>query len=355
MTKASSHNGYLDFLKFVFALGVMGVHTYLMGYDFRLVYCGHLGVDFFFMVSGYFTARAAMKARTKKNPNAPAQYFRHRISGFYPFFFAACLYSFLILQMLQRGTWATIKQDLYNSIFDFLPFQVEGFPSICVTSVQWYVGTLFVVAPLLYLVLFYMGNSFSIVVAPILGTFLFGLIQMKRGELSSVGIFIGDVFFAGFLRGIADICFGSVLYALSQEWGKAKLTRRGYIVMRIVRLILLAISVRLLFMSNSGYGDFVFVATIFWYLLLLFSFPVNAAFFKKPIFTELGKVSSTLFMVHVKTGQLISYLWPTGKIIPRLIVYYLTSIIVAWGLYHLVELFRSRQILRRFFIQTPTC
>ena len=54
MKENLKHNGYLDFLKFLFALGIIGVHSNACGFSFRLISSGYLGVEFFFLVSGYY-------------------------------------------------------------------------------------------------------------------------------------------------------------------------------------------------------------------------------------------------------------------------------------------------------------
>lgn len=47
MSKFYTRNGYIDFLKFIFSLAILGVHTSITGFEKRLVFCGYLGVDFF--------------------------------------------------------------------------------------------------------------------------------------------------------------------------------------------------------------------------------------------------------------------------------------------------------------------
>ena len=47
-------NGRIDFLRFVFALIIVLHHTrYLLGYEHTIFIGGSLGVEFFFLVSGY--------------------------------------------------------------------------------------------------------------------------------------------------------------------------------------------------------------------------------------------------------------------------------------------------------------
>lgn len=349
MAKISSHNGYLDFLKFLFALGIMGVHTYLCGFGFRLVFCGYLGVDFFFMVSGYFTVRDAMQARIRGKRDSTPDYFAKRIKKIYPVFLGACIYSFVLMELINSD--ANVWLDLYNNIFDFIPLQVEIFPSQFSTAVQWYVSALFVVSPLLYVLVLRFGRTFSLCFAPICSAFLLGVLQLYLGELSSVATLLWGWIFAGVLRAVADMFLGATIFELAQSLGKVQLTRFGYIFMRWGRAFLLCGAVRLCFMQTSGYGDFVFVVDIFLYLILLFAFPIEHRIFQCKLFRYLGKISVTLFMVHVRTGAIINAWFAQWNIVQRMLAYYLVSITVAFILYYLVCAIQRQTILKRLLLK----
>ena len=349
MTKASSHNGYLDFLKFVFALGVMGVHTYLCGFSFRLVYCGYLGVDFFFMVSGYFTVREAVHARKAGKKESTPDYFAKRIKKNYPMFLGACIYSFVLMELINPN--ADVWMDLYNNIFDFTPLQVEIFPSQFSTAVQWYISALLVVSPLVYTLVLRFGRVFSLYFAPVCAAFLFGILQLYLGELSSVATLLWGWIFAGVVRAMADMFLSATIYELSQALGKVELSRFGYILVRCVRVALLCGAIRLCFMQTSGYGDFIFVADMFAYLILLFAFPVKYKIFESGLFSNLGRVSVTLFMVHVRTGAVINTWFSQWSVVQRIVCYYLASVAVAFVLYYIVRAIQQQTVLQRLLLK----
>lgn len=357
MTKASSHNGYLDFLKFVFALGVMGVHTELAGFGFTMLRGGYLGVDFFFLVSGYFTTRLALEMRRRKDvdhQDAIVRYFIKQIKRLYPFYFVSCLYGFLVRSVI-NSLAATPIEDLSMSfgwaIFDLIPVQIQGICGFNPTQVQWYVGAFFVVSPLLFALVLRYGESFSLTFAPIISTFLIGLLQMKCGGIRSNGVFVDGIVFDGVLRAVGDMFLASTLYSISARFSCTQLKKAGTVV---VRLVMLGLGMGMIWMcfvpSSAGYSDAIFIPVIFLYLLLLFSWRKYSAIFDTALVQELQKISVVLFMIHIKTGQCINAFWYEGPLPMKLFLYYACSILIAWGLYYLtsfatVQLRKGMQLL----------
>lgn len=334
MTKASSHNGYLDFLKFLFALGVMGIHTALAGFDFTFIRSGYEGVDFYFMVSGYFTTRQALRSRRKAEPHAIPRYFARRLMSFYPFYFVAWLYGFILLQIVTRPGIEGFFCNLWNSVFDVIPLQVVGLPSLCVTSVQWYVGAMFLISPMVYALVFRFGENLTRAFAPILSVMLFGILYLQVGTLGTPGFNLGFLF-DGLPRALGDMLLGGTVYEVSRCLARIRLTHMGMLLLHGVRVVLLAMVLISCVLETNGYKTFVAVFVTFLYLCLLFAYPVEYALFRCRLFSELGKISMLSFLVHVPTGTLINELLPGWGKEARLVLYYIASLLVAYGLYYL--------------------
>lgn len=352
MEHTSKRNGYLDFLKFLFSLGIIGVHSDACGFSFRLISAGYLGVEFFFLVSGYFVARQATKDRKKSgNTQAISNFFIKRICSFFPFYFVAFLYSFVIHNVVNRSaTFPDVLYKLYSSLFDILPLQIGNLPSLCVTGVQWYIGSLFVISPVLYALIFKYGSSFTKVFAPIIGVFSLGIVCFQIGTLSVPGTIIYNTFLCGLFIAAGDLFLGAAVYEISETLSKLNFTRIGLWSLHIMRTVLLASAMVLVFANSTGYNDLAFILIIFVYLCLLFGHPVNLPNGLNNICSELGKISMVAFMVHVKTGELVNYCC-TGISEPeRFVLYYLISIAVAYILYYVTKFLNENTKLKKLFI-----
>lgn len=342
MNNTSARNSYLDFLKFVFALGIMGTHTMLAGFDSTLIPSGWQGVDFYFLVSGYFITRQAMQERALGTSHGVVRYFIKRITSFYPFYFVAWLYGFALLQVSAHQGPEKVMQNLWYSIFDVIPLQVVGLPSLCVTAVQWYVGATFLVSPLVYALLYWLGGTATKVLAPIISVFIFGTIYLQIGTLGAPGTYIGGFVFSGLLRALADMLLASTMYEIAGSLAGVSLTRLGNSVLHGGRILLLTITVFCCATQTEDYKGFVFVVVIFAYLSLLFAYPVQCPVFCNRLFGELGKISSLCFMVHVPTGIGINALLPAWGVTHRLVLYYVASLLMSYGLYYLTQALRTK-------------
>lgn len=310
------------------------------------------------MISGYFIAREAVNAsRQPIVDNAIFLNFAKRIKGFYPFFLVSCIYSFILFEIIknleQPVTLYTVFVDAVYNVFEFIPLQVEVLPSLYTTDVQWFVSALFVVTPILYALVYKFKENFTLVFAPLGAAFMFGFMWVHTGSLEVTGALLNG-WFDGLPRAIGDMFLAGTIYSLSQMLSQVSLTRCGYYMMRCVRALLLFSIGIFLFMepqTSPRYSDFVFIPVVFGYLTLLLAFPEHNRVFTMPLFRELGKISTVLFMVHARTGVLINKLWPRGNIGVRIICYYVISILVALLLYHLVDFIRSKRLIYHFFVK----
>lgn len=353
MKENLKHNGYLDFLKFLFALGIIGVHSNACGFSFRLISSGYLGVEFFFLVSGYFVTREAIKTRSvSSSPQNITNHFIKRLLNFFPFYLIPFIYSFVVHNIVhQVSDFTVVLWNLYNSLFDIIPLQIENFPSLCVTGVQWYISALFIVSPLLYALIFKYGNTFTMVFAPILGVFSLGFVYFQIGSFSAAGIIMYNNFLCGLFIAIGDMFLGAAVFEISEGISQLNFSKCGLWFLRITRMLLLIGAIVLVFANSSGYNDLAFILVMFLYLCLLFGHPVRLPEILNTICLELGKISIIVFMVHVKTGELVNYCFTNLTETERFVLYYLISLGLAYLLYYVTIMLRRTISLKKLFLQ----
>ena len=347
------HNGYLDLLKFLFALGVIGVHSNLCNFSFRLIPSGYLGVEFFFMVSGYFVTKSALKERVvPKTGNCVVAYFTKRAWKILPYYFAALLYCFIIFCILERVSSAIeVFQLLYKGLFDLLPLQIAFLPALSLTGVQWYIGALLVVSSVLYVLVYKYQGSFVYVFGPILGTFALGSVYLQVATFSDGGNLMYNSFLSGLPIAIGNMFLGASVYGISHTLSKTAFTRFGWILLRAIRALILVGEIVLLFSESNGFNDLAFIMGMYFYLCLFFARPINLPSGLNRICVELGKVSLVVFMVHIKTGQWVNQNLLAIPETERLALYYLISIAVAYILYYATNVLTKNAKLKNIFIE----
>lgn len=116
-------------------------------------------------------------------------------------------------------------------------------------------------------------------------------------------------------------------------------------------MLLLIGAIVLVFANSSGYNDLAFILVMFLYLCLLFGHPVRLPEILNTICLELGKISIIVFMVHVKTGELVNYCFTNLTETERFVLYYLISLGLAYLLYYVTIMLRRTISLKKLFLQ----
>lgn len=208
-------NTCIDFLKFIFALIIVCYHTtgfYNMG-SHSLCVSGYIGVEFFFIVSGYLLANKADREKNADIYEANIVMIKQKIIHIFPYIFTASITGNLIYIISNNFVVTSISDHLLYTITDFLGLQMFGFPGFIATGVSWYISALLIVSFLIYPILRKSRVKYTKYIAPLLSFFVLGYLACTSGNLSDPGEWLGFTF-KGVLRGLADISIGCISYEL---------------------------------------------------------------------------------------------------------------------------------------------
>ena len=138
-----ARNGNIELLRFVFCVGVVLFHAWY-------VRRGYIGVEFFFIVTGYFLAEkiCRLNARETTRPsveNAMKEATwdvlkRYRL--IFPYFLVATVLGFIVRAYAQQWDSAAILLNLQLIPADFLYLQNFGFSVASTIGVLWYLSAM---------------------------------------------------------------------------------------------------------------------------------------------------------------------------------------------------------------------
>lgn len=116
-------NGTIDVLRFVFMLLVMCFHTHLC------MPGGFIGVEFFFIVSGYLMAHSM--SRMEPDPSCEAgieavEFIAHKASSIFPYYVVAWLLSFGITTVADSLSVPQVVEKFVLSPYNFFMVQMAG-------------------------------------------------------------------------------------------------------------------------------------------------------------------------------------------------------------------------------------
>lgn len=194
---------------------------------------GYLGVDFFFMLSGYFLMQHWLKQeRGGMSSRNAAVYFCHRLRRLYPPFLIATV-------LMQLTQWAfggygvkSLISGFWKIRWQFLMCQHLGAPVGANMRSIWYLSSLVFLTWLIY---FLIDRDLDLFlgIAPVADVLIFVYIFRTFGKLSMWNSY-NLIFYGGILRGFAEMTLGAIIaYMVCEARGKKETPGKGVEAIRV--------------------------------------------------------------------------------------------------------------------------
>ena len=220
-------NNTIEFFRFALCCTVFFHH--FKGYGDGTVFAGgYLGVDIFFVISGFFLMRHFTKYETNQSQNpelAAFGYLKNRISKLIPHHvFSWLIMAFITLFLLKSYSATDV---LCYGCWELFLLKATGLGNnITVNGVTWYLSALVICSFLIYWVLClennYRKNNAKAFIG-IIGPFTFAIIMSwmwnTRNDLN-YWVQSAPVFTGGFLRGLSEMSLGCTVYVIVEKLKK---------------------------------------------------------------------------------------------------------------------------------------
>ena len=270
--------------------------------DGKYFRCGYLGVEFFFLLSGFFLAQKLSGERQAHRAEPFSVTVRE--SGRYVFSRVRSIYVFFVLSTL-LGAFVTHYthiqpvHDILRLLSDFLFLQCLGFPAMSGTGTAWFLSALFVGLLLLAPIVRRYFDVFTQYAAPLLAVGILGVLCRKYGNLNLPNTFWG-VCNTGILRAAASLSLGAFVFVLCERLrSREEHTKAETIFWTLAEV--------LLYGGVFGYLAFITPGMTDGVLVLVMAAALTVTMSRKsalygaldnPISIFLGKCSMLLFLNH---------------------------------------------------------
>ena len=207
------HNGIISFWKFMFSIMIISVHLNArtnqnspLGFP-----GGVIGVEFFFMVSGYLMGKYSEKKIDNSIGNETLIFLKNKISKLYPYIFV----SYIISLLYALCFYNLQTYEIINTVWDLLLLRViAGTMYRHIFEVLWFISALIISYMILYPLMLKLKDSFFYIIAPLIILFT-GSYLAHTTILANHEIWNGFVY-TGLLRGILGVSIGSLIYKISK-------------------------------------------------------------------------------------------------------------------------------------------
>lgn len=298
----TNRNGTIDILRFLFCIAIVLRHFSdgMPDGSPMIVPGGALGVEFFFIVSGYLMTCSAYKRVNNGSPVSVAKdtnfFMKRKMGSLLPDLIVASVFSMICysITLIPRGL-KYILIDVAQRIWSPLMLSAAGFGYI---TELWYLSAMIIVMLAFYPFLIKYFDSFVRIIAPLLAIFTLGYISKGLGSLLNPSLFV-EVMHKGMIRAIGEIALGVAIYPLIQFLSKQILTKKAKILITLGNLLCLSFTLIIMLKRSNPKYDFICLLFITVSTILSFSHQgVFADKFDNRFFSWLGKLSLTLYLSH---------------------------------------------------------
>ncbi len=214
-------NGKIEFFRFVFCMIILLFHVgkYLLDTavfgKLSMFAHGAIGVEFFFLVSGFLLAKTAKK-RSEGTPELGKetwQFILRKYQGIWFYHLAAFIPTFAVYALIHAKKWFDVALYAVESLPNLFLVQLSGIKGIWLNHVEWYLSAMMIGMFLLYPLLLKWYKTVSRVVAPIAALLIIGWLSHETGKLTGTTVWM-DVAYKSLFRAVAELCLGVAAF----EW-----------------------------------------------------------------------------------------------------------------------------------------
>ncbi len=340
------HIASIDFLRFVFSLVIVIFHakhfdTAPAGTLFSGA--GYIGVEFFFLVSGFLMAGTlAKKAGIPCHHlgRETLEFVWHKIKAILLTYVLCVIFSFISTVIQKQYTLLEAARHFLSAIWDVILLRATGIGVANVTSATWYLSAMFLAMLILYPLMRRYKENFTCIIAPLIVLFGLGYVSQEYGHLN-LQVKDWKIVYPGIIRAVTELSLGGICYAVCQKIKLVKFTAFARV---LITLIQVAGYVGVILCTTSLPAkrfDYVMLLALAVCVTLSFSGQgIAAGWFPPKLCGWLGKLSLAMYLHHRWVEFFLNWLLPESLGYPTIFGIFMGSVFLVslltmaleWGL-----------------------
>lgn len=271
--KTSPRNGKIELLRFIFCMAVLLFHCekYVLGepsledgYHLSLFCHGSMGVEFFFLVSGFLMAKSISKKirqQTELQETLAQEslgFLKRKITSIFPMHVMTFILAFIAYVLANHMNYIEMMGKAVESIPSFFLIQMSGINLCSPNHITWYISCMLIAMAVLYPLCRKYYEFFTHYLAPLMAILILGGCIATTGRITGVSEWT-LVCYKSVLRAVCEIALGMTGFEIAQYISKQKFTYGQRIGLAIFALVVLAF-------SGVGAGSFIFNNSLCYHL-----------------------------------------------------------------------------------------
>lgn len=316
-----NRNAVIELLRFIYASCILIFHISRMDLNiasktlfmlgpwkanfFRM---GNLGVEFFFIVSGYLMASSVYNANNTATSGVSVggntetsgvslgeetiSFIFRKVKSIYSYYLSGSIL-ISVIWFLEGSKISSILKCLPSLLF----LQRTGISEEKFLKVTWYISSMLIAIAVIYPFLKKYYYTFTTLIAPVGGILIVGALIKNYGDLQNSFTWIGFTYKCN-LRAIAEISLGAACFEVSRRLKDLNLSRGTRLLLSVTAIIFLQSTIVFMCSDASEYGG-LFLLMICFIVTVVFARKVfegdNTSIYRNKLFVYLGSISVPMF------------------------------------------------------------
>lgn len=311
-------NGTIDILRFLFCIGILMFHIekYIFeepslknGIHFDLFPHGSIGVEFFFLVTGWLMAQSICSRKKsngeKKLFSETGTFIKRKYLSILPYSVVATLFVFIVNCFVNNWGDKEIIKKFVASIPNFFIIQMTGISYYNPNHITWYLSSMMIAICILFPLAYKFYDKFVKLIIPIGGTLILGIMFAGFGK-SLTGVMTWTGFgYKGTIRGIIEIGFGMVSFEISQYLQSLKIRRKYKYLLGFVELICYVGIFMFIMLTFPKSSEIIALVVIWVGVTITFSGVTRIDIFDNKLSGFVGKISLPIYLCQLAAINIV--------------------------------------------------
>ena len=310
----SRRNGRIEILRFVFAFIVLLHHSrYLLGDDNCYFLGGSLGVEFFFIVSGYLMMNTVDRIVSSKNyntipvdknlANETASFIKKKVQAILPQFPIAWFIGLLFVIILNHMTIVDAFEAFKQDFWELSLLKMTGIYYGGLDGVMWYISSMLICMTILYPLLRRFPHMMRKIWCPFLALMFLGMMCILDGHPRNPTK-VYSIIYKGNIRAFAEICIGIWSYDIVRKIKSVNWSKLAGFISEILQLAGYGMAIIYMYSDKPGKDDYFFLMVLSISVILSFAqVGILSDAFNNRFSMILGRFSAAMYFSHLYYAQ----------------------------------------------------
>lgn len=346
-------NRLIEICRFLFCIIILMVHTHglrpvsSVNYPFS---GGYIVVEFFLILSGFFTSNYAMTKVTNSTPAESAiSYVWRQYIKIFPIT-TICI----IMQYIVTAYFNKLKfQDFPYIMYEILLLPQAGIYKTFLNLPLWYLSAYFICLPILIFLLNKYRDFFYNIGAIIAPIIIYGFICRTNIDLD-IWSFNSHIWYIGLFRTFAGLCVGVCSYRIFCGIKNIHFTKSGQVAIKTTAIISMICVIGYIYLFSFTYADYFLVFMMMFLLAYINTIDIKSTKWDN-LWYFLGELSIYIYCSHWTIRSVVPRLMTNNTYEEMLPIYLISAIIYAFLIKIVVSKFKKIiKLIWRNFIYDST-